>query len=57
VVALAAADVPGVPALAYRRAASRKSYKMNDERDAFNIFLAWACGLLVLMFFMSMIGK
>jgi hypothetical protein len=27
---------------------------MNDERDAFNLFLAWACGLLFLMLFLSM---
>ena len=48
---------PGVPSAAYRRAPSKRSYKMNDERDAFNIFFAWACGLLFLMFFMSMLGK
>lgn len=48
---------PGVPTVVYRRAASKTSYKMNDERDAFNIFLAWACALLFLMFFMGMLGK
>jgi len=30
---------------------------MNDERDAFNIFLAWACALLVLMLLIGMLGK
>ena len=48
---------PGVPTVVYRRAASKRRYKMNDERDAFNIFLAWACVLLFLMFFMGMLGK
>ena len=48
---------PGVPTVVYRRAASKRRYKMNDERDAFNIFLAWACALLVLMLFMGMLGK
>lgn len=48
---------PGVPTAVYRRAASKRCYKMNDERDAFNIFLAWACALLFLMFFMGMLGK
>jgi hypothetical protein len=48
---------PGVPTVVYRRAASKRRYKMNDERDAFNIFLAWACALLFLMFFMGMLGK
>jgi hypothetical protein len=54
---LGTADMPGVPTVVYRRAARKKSYKMNDERDAFNIFFAWACGLLFLMFFMSMLDK
>jgi hypothetical protein len=49
--------MPGVPTAVYRRGASKRCYKMNDERDAFNIFLAWACGLLVLTFLMSMLGK
>ena len=48
---------PGVPTVVCRRAASRRRYKMNDERDAFNIFLAWACALLVLMLLMGMLGK
>ena len=48
---------PGVPTAVYRRAASNRCYKMNDERDAFNIFLAWACALLVLMLLMGMLGK
>ncbi len=48
---------PGVPTAVYRRAASKRCYKMNDERDAFNIFLAWACALLFLMFFMGMLNK
>jgi hypothetical protein len=48
---------PGVPTVVYRSAASKRRYKMNDERDAFNIFLAWACALLSLMFFMGMLGK
>lgn len=48
---------PGVPTAVYRRAASKRCYKMNDERDAFNIFLAWACALLFLMFFMGMLDK
>jgi hypothetical protein len=48
---------PGVQTAVYRRATSKRRYKMNDERDAFNIFLAWACALLFLMFFMGMLGK
>ena len=48
---------PGVPTVVYRRTASKSRYKMNDERDAFNIFLAWACALLVLMLLMGMLGK
>ena len=48
---------PGVTTAVYRRAANKSCYKMNDERDAFNIFLAWACALLVLMLLMGMLGK
>jgi hypothetical protein len=48
---------PGVQTAVYRTATSKRCYKMNDERDAFNIFLAWACALLFLMFFMGMLGK
>jgi hypothetical protein len=33
-----------------------KRYRMNDERDALQSFFAWVCGLLFLMFFMSMLG-
>ena len=46
-----------VPTAVYRRATSKRRYKMNDERDAFNIFLAWACALLFLMFLIGMFGK
>jgi len=46
-----------VPTAVYRRATSKRRYKMNDERDSFNIFLAWACALLFLMFFIGMFGK
>ena len=48
---------PGVPTAVYRRGAGKRCYKMNDERDAFNIFLAWAYALLFLVFFVGMLDK
>ena len=46
---------PDVPTVVYRRAAGKRRYKMNDERDV-QYLLAWACALF-LMFFIGMFGK